>query len=186
MRLFVGVPIPQTMAQALEEACRKQATKLRSSVAWIRSSLMHVTLKFLGEVPEPKAADLANALRGLPVPAFSLMPQGAGFFPLATRPRVFWLGFGAGASMLTGLAQTVEAAVHPLGFSPEGRPFTGHLTLARIKAAVPGDPWPQLAQEIAALRLPAFVVDRLVLWQSILGPQGACYLPLYEFSLLRD
>jgi 2'-5' RNA ligase len=185
MRLFVGVPIPQAMAEAVGEVCQTWARKLRSRVAWVRPALMHVTLKFLGEVPPAQVPATQSALEALAAPAFSLAPQGAGFFPSAARPRVFWLGFGEGAPELRNLAQGLEAALEPLGFAPETRPFTGHVTLARIKDAAPGDPWLQAAQAVAALQLPVFAVDRMVLWQSILGPQGPRYQPVREYLLSR-
>lgn len=183
MRLFVGVPIPQSLAAALGAACQRLAPRLRSSVTWVRPSLMHLTLKFLGETPEERVPAITAALGGLHARPFTLTPQGAGCFPSFSRPRVLWLGFAQGSAELQGLASAVEAALQPLGFPPEERPFTAHLTLGRVKQAAPGDPWPDVLRELARTPAQPFPVERCVLWQSILGPQGPRYVAVAACAL---
>lgn len=121
-----------------EEAVRIQEA-LRPAVAgarWVPAENLHVTIAFLGE--SDRAADVADALTqiaaGLPAPDVTL--GGAGAFPSQRRARVLWLGL-ADDGTLGRAAALVADALRPLGFRPEDRAFTAHLTIARLKTPAP-------------------------------------------------
>ncbi len=182
MRLFIGIPIPHDLAKGLAGTCQRVAPRLRSRITWVSPPLLHITLQFLGEVAESQLPAITAALRSITMDPFVLTPHGAGFFPGPSRPRVLWIGFAQGSNELGQLALAVHDALLPLGFVPD-RPFAAHLTLARIKSATPGDPWAEIAHVLAQVPAPAFTVDRMVLWQSVLTPQGPRYVPIVEHPL---
>jgi len=182
MRLFVGFPVPPSLARTLEDGCRRMAPRLTSPISWVRADRMHITLKFLGEVPDSRVGAIAQTLGHIHGPAFVLAPQRAGFFPNPRFPRVLWIGF-APSPEAQSIFQAVEDHLAPLGFPREPRAFTPHLTLARIKTAHPQDPWSSLEQGLSAHGHDPFPVERMVLWHSILTPQGPRYHSLHEFPL---
>ena len=96
---------------------------------------VHLTLKFLGDVSTSTVGDVAAALEGAAAGArpFDLELRGVGGFPDLRRPRVLWVGVGGDLEALQRLYESVESALAPLGFPPEGRAFTPHLTLARLR-----------------------------------------------------
>jgi len=157
----------------------------RSGVAWVAPENFHLTLKFLGHVDQSRLesvqAALASAVGGSP--RFELTCAGLGAFPTAGRPRVIWAGVRDGAETATRLAQVVERALAPLGFEPEGRAFSAHITLGRLR--VPGrDPALATALEAAGGRVfGSTPIDRVALMRSDLSPRGARYTELSAFPL---
>jgi 2'-5' RNA ligase len=157
----------------------------RSGVAWVAPENFHLTLKFLGHVDQPRLesveAALATALGGRP--RFELTCAGIGAFPTPGRPRVIWAGVRDGAEAARRLAEAVDQALTPLGFEPEGRAFSAHITLGRLR--VPGrDSALTAALEGAGGRLFGITpIDRVALMRSDLSPRGARYTELTAFPL---
>jgi len=109
---------------------------LARDVAWVGRDNVHLTLKFLGGVEASRLDAVAAALRAAVAEraAFHLVLRGLGAFPSAGRPRVLWAGVGEGAAAMGDLAGRVDAALAPLGFPRELRPFAAHATLGRVRA----------------------------------------------------
>lgn len=174
MRLFVAVDVPQAEKHRILEAVaplREAALPVR----WVEPAAFHLTLKFLGEVPDAtvpavKAAVSDVARRHAPFP---LELRGAGAFPGARRPSVWWIGVAPSAS-LHALRDDVEAAISPLGYPTESRPFSPHLTLGRTArdAAPVRDAQPLLD---AVRYHGTFTIETLDLMRSHLSPRGARY-----------
>lgn len=177
MRLFVALDIPDEVRQAIAAAAAKWEEACRAA-RWVRIEGAHVTLKFIGEVPSGKVAQIQAALamvRG--TTPIELTFRGLGFFPNARRPRVFWAGIEAGPE-LAGLAGAVEVALDPLGIARESRPFSPHLTLARFDSPAGLD---QLQAEIAAagaLEFGRATANQFHLYLSVLKHGGAEYTRL--------
>lgn len=179
MRCFLGLPLPEAWKQALARLLPQLQRGLASRLTWTRPGNWHLTLKFLGEVEEGRAQELGAALLGLRFTAFDLMAGPAGFFPNAKKPRVFWLGLSQGSAECAALAAQVEGLCAGLGFPAEDRPFSPHLTLARVREAGP-DHWEALAKAASDHPWPPGRAERVVLWQSVLSAAGPEYRPLAE------
>ena len=172
-RLFLAIPLPAPLARLAIETRARLVTD-PSSWRLTREEGLHATLRFLGEVtPEVEARgdrSWRDAARG--TGAIPLVLAGAGAFPTARRPRVLWLGLqdrGPGGA-LAALAGRVERASRGLGFPPETRPFSPHVTLARARPGARAAPITPLPDELGS-----FVADRIVLFRSETGPGGARY-----------
>lgn len=154
--------------------------ELRLPVNWVRSEGLHLTLKFLGEVPDEQEPDLQAALAqaagtGAGGRSIPLALGGFGVFPDQRRPRVVWVGV-APEPALELLQHRVEQAFAPLGFPTEARPFRPHLTLGRAArdagAAAPHG----LAEALAGLAFSETVlVESVDLMASTLQRGGAVY-----------
>ena len=188
MRLFVAVDIPDAVRDGftrLTDELRKACPAARP-IKWARLEDAHVTLKFIGEVPDGQSKDIAEALRqAKTVAPFELVFAGLGFFPEERRPRVLWAGI-EGGSALAGLAVAVEDALAPLGISREARPFRPHVTLARL------EPSPEIAAlraAVAARGTPEFgrtTVREFSLFRSVPKKAGAEYTRLGTYPLSGD
>jgi RNA 2',3'-cyclic 3'-phosphodiesterase len=152
---------------------------------WVSPEHLHITVWFIGEVNEERARTIEDVLR-LPfaTPAFDLEIDGAGRFPPSGQPRVFWLGMRQGGAELEQLYREVGQRLVPLGFEPERRPFSAHLTLARVKD-VKGASSRAIADAVATVRAGcgASRVSALTLFRSRLSPRGAAYEALLRVPL---
>jgi len=154
---------------------------MAADARWTRPEGIHLTLKFLGEISDEQVAEVARALRQIKsFEPFSVVVRGFGFFPDARRPRVFWAGLDAPAA-LAELAARVESAMAPLGFPPENRTFSPHLTLARFKVPRPQAKLQELVRGQGGAVLGGFEVSECFLWESQLLPQGAQYRKVLSF-----
>jgi 2'-5' RNA ligase len=176
VRLFVALTPPPEVQQAIWESFAPLRART-VAVKWVRPDGIHLTLKFLGDVADPQAPDLAAALGeavhgARPIP---LVVRGAGAFPDPERPRVFWAGVEPEPALEL-LQDRVERVFAPLGFPTEARAFRPHLTWGRTgRRARPHDVagaarvLPELHVEATA------VVDGVDLIESVLQDQGAVY-----------
>lgn len=156
---------------------------LARDVAWVATANLHLTLKFLGAVDAARLDAVRAALGGAGGPPFDLVLRGLGAFPSATRPRVLWAGAGGGHAEAAALAGRLEAALAPLGFAPEGRPFSAHVTLGRVREPRRNPPLADALTAAADRELGRLRVDRFALMRSDLSPRGARYTELATVSL---
>jgi 2'-5' RNA ligase len=135
MRLFTAIDLPEDLREGLRSFLKR--LKPLAKLSWSRVENLHVTTKFIGEWPQERLDEMKRALAGAPAAGpVDITVRGLGWFPDERRPRVFWAGIDGGEP-LRALAQSTEEAVARLGIPKEDRPFSPHLTLARIKHAVP-------------------------------------------------
>lgn len=180
MRLFVALEIPRAVRDNLATLI-KDLRNADPKARWVRPENIHVTLKFIGEVPGEKVQDIRGALSSVHSEReIELNFRGLGFFPNAKRPSVLWAGIDASPN-LQSLAGDIESALEKLGFPPEKRPFVPHLTIARFQPPrIHEQLQPAIAQsserEFGSLRTGKF---RLI--ESKLKPSGAEYTTLDSF-----
>ncbi len=150
-----------------------------ADVKWVRPGSVHLTLKFLGHVPEEKIGALAQRLKEIARSAspFEIALGGIGVFPGWNHPRVLWVGVGEGDDQVKDLASRAEEAMALEGFEKEKRAFSSHLTLGRVRRAKNKDELERLARSIK-VKPARTSVSRIVLFKSVLTPKGAVYSPL--------
>ncbi len=176
MRLFIAIPLPDTAIQAVA-GLRKEMQGVR----WVPPEQLHLTLCFLGDVESHLPEALCRALKTIAVPSFSLTFNRIGCFPHPDAPRVIWMGLKKQAE-LEHLALQVKEAVASCGIMIEDRPFTPHITLARIKPPASDDLRHYLARPVAP-EIPAVQVRDFVLFQSILSGHSTQHIILNSFTL---
>jgi len=186
MRAFIAIEIPEENKNEMAEVQRH----LKGSgvdASWTRAEGMHLTLKFLGEVPETEVLEIMNALTSTVRSPTGLRINiaGIGAFPDQKNARVVWAGIAGDVEKLSMLQVAVEEAMAGLGFEREKRTFSPHLTLGRIKHIHARDRWLKSLDGIKALELPAFEVNAVSLMKSELKPAGAVYTEMGRLKLTR-
>ena len=185
IRSFVAVPVEDAVVRRRLAGARSLLPELRG-VRWVAERQLHFTLKFLGDLEEERLEDAreatAAAARAGPGP-FRLALEGLGAFPPKGSARVVWAGCGAGEASIASLAATVEEAFLSAGFPREERPFSPHLTLARVKDPGSGRRLAQALPSVPAEPFGTVVVDSLVLFRSDLSPAGPHYSELLRVAL---
>lgn len=189
------VPIKQAIAGVQEKIKGHLAKELSPDcrIQWVKAEALHLTVKFLGDIPEHHVDGLkpyvVQELSELE--PFSVEITGFGCFPDLRAPRILWVGLaeeqgasGTG-SHLAEVAARVEKAAATLGYPPETRPFSPHLTVARIKEGSReiGRALAGLDLTAQELRLGALTVGHVSLMQSVMKPSGAQYARLWHVSL---
>lgn len=182
MRLFIGIPLPGEYARIIREIQDAWKNRLVSKMSWVRPELVHLTLRFLGDMEENRVADVVSAMRVTGRVNFQAQGGPGGVFPSRGAPRVVWIGLRQGRDECAANFEKLERELVKAGFAAESKPFFPHLTVARVKAAARNDDWPGLLADLNRA-WPLFTVDRLVLWQSILKSSGPEYRRLAEVEL---
>lgn len=199
IRTFLAVELPVPLKEVIAAIQKRMRERLErelpsgSRLQWVKPEAIHLTVKFLGDIPEAQVDELKPAVAAVlaGAPPFSLDLAGCGVFPDPRAPRVLWLGLqdrereAGGRQRLLDLAAAVEAAVERLGHPREGRPFAAHLTVARIK-----DGHREVGKALArgnllsaSDRYGEVTVSSLALMKSELHPSGAVYSRLWEVPL---
>lgn len=184
IRTFIALDLPPNVQEALEQFAR-ELKKADAPVAWVKTDRIHLTLKFLGDVPEERIPDIEAAMERVAASTapLTLKAAGCGAFPTMKEMRVVWVGLRGGQESLGRLARHIEEAMVPLGFKREGRPFKPHLTLGRVK----GRQHLRALQEVLLAKqgfaAEDFDVTEVVLYKSDLRPDGARYTPLRRAAL---
>jgi 2'-5' RNA ligase len=178
IRAFIAVTLDSKVIDKIAQASARLQGEL-VGLRWVAPANFHLTLKFLGSVDEAKVgtirAALSEQLRLFP--RFTINAKGLGVFPGPKRPRVLWVGLSG--ERLVPLASTVETALQPLGFAPELRKFTPHLTIGRWRDTGPAPK--SLVRQLDEWKACEFGISHVKsvsLIQSIIKPGGASYYHL--------
>jgi len=180
VRCFIAIGLPDEVKAGLNQLQAQLKSGGQVSIKWVDPYSIHLTLKFLGSVDgdkiAPITAAMAEAVEG--VSPFSLKVEGLGAFPNLRRVQVVWVGVSGEVDKLAHLQQRLESSLAGLGFTPENRRFTPHLTLARVRDQVSTDEREGLGQLIAGTKFEAarsFPVEAVSLMRSQLTREGAIY-----------
>lgn len=182
MRLFAGIDMPPPVKDAMAALIEKLRPRAPDA-KWVPRDNLHVTLSFLGEVPEDRLGEIGGALTEAAKAVAGPIPtavQGSGAFPSPRRARVLWVGLEDGVGRLVKLADEVATSLEPLGFPHEKRDWTAHLTLARFRT--PASVAQLLDEPVPTL---PFEVPEVTLFRSRLARPAPTYEALHRFALGR-
>lgn len=189
MRLFLAVDVDEPTRRTVA-AWRNRIVAGQGSAAkalrWVRPEQLHITLRFLGD-----AVDLTRLTETLATPLsvapFSLAWSAPGWLPPGGRPRVLCVGVGEGTQSLLAASAAVAERLETIGVAPEPRPFTPHLTLARVRDGVAPSLIGQLQRIVADVPMKVdavrVAVSHVTLYESQLSPAGPSYRVCQQIAL---
>jgi 2'-5' RNA ligase len=189
IRTFIAIELPAEIKRALTDA---QADLKRERAAryvrWVAPDGIHLTLKFLGDVERVRLPEITRVLADVCAhyPPLHLHLASLGAFPNTRRPNNLWVGVTGDTDTLARLATEIEDALAHLGFEREGRAFSPHLTLGRVKKEARGADQQFVGEMVKASQISPngnFRAGVVSLMQSVLKPSGAEYTQLAEFAL---
>ncbi len=179
-RLFVAIDLPEEMKQWVAKLRREKIPGAR----WVPVDQLHLTLRFIGEVDDTTLETIRQTLGAVRSAPFRLVVQVMGHFPPRKAPHVLWVGADAGAA-LADLQCQVEKGVQAAGLAPEPRPFSPHITIARLR-----DTPPHVAAEFEkrhqAFACAPFEVTAFHLYESTLTGKGAIHTLVRSYPLKAD
>lgn len=188
IRAFVAVGISAAAREQLAGAAGRIRERIPDGIQWANPNGMHLTLKFMGNIPASEVAPLLEALG--PAAAgrrpLRLELTGLGTFPHRRRPRVLWAGVGGDLEALAGLQAAAEAAIAGLGYPPETRRFAPHITLGRPRRGLSDAQLSRIGAAVYGVAPPlpsGWRVTSVALMRSELLPSGARYTMLGSAAL---
>ncbi|MDD3653404.1 MAG: RNA 2',3'-cyclic phosphodiesterase [Desulfotomaculaceae bacterium] len=188
MRLFVAINFPDYIKSKLKFFI-KELRQLPSDAKWVDVPNLHLTIWFLGNVSETEVNTISTILNGsvTGIGPFKLNLDGVGVFQSVERPRVFWMGVSGGTGQLVRLHRQVQEALRQLGFEPERRRYSPHLTLARIRSPHGFVAIYERAKELVSKQVEfgSVNVTSIELMLSELSPRGPKYSILSSIPLME-
>src|SRR4030066_293509 len=188
IRSFIAIELPEAVKKGLQQLQTELTLPRYSFVKCVAPEGIHLTLKFLGNVSAQKVAEITRVMEQASqgVSPFQLQITEVGAFPNMRQPRVLWVGIKGELDKLIAWQKRIDDGLVPLGFAKEVRPFTPHLTLARVREnCSPGD---RRGLGELVMKTPVeidykLMVNSLSLMRSQLSPGGAVYSRLAEVKL---
>jgi 2'-5' RNA ligase len=191
IRSFIAIELSEEAKEGLARLRKKLEREEHRFVKWVDPGGIHLTLKFLGNIPFKRVAEITEAMKEAAqgISPFHLEISGLGAFPSLRQARVFWVGIGGEMDKLSRLQQNIDSALAVLGFAKEERSFVPHLTLARIReGASPPErrSFGELVDSTAFEDKYHVEVEAISLMRSQLTPAGAIYTCLSEVGLSHE
>ena len=187
VRLFVACEVPDDVRETIGETIEGLRKKSGAAVRWIRADGVHVTLKFLGEVPVKKLPAVKLAIQEAVVghAPFELEFSNIGTFGGREGLRLMWVGIAGDVLRLEALVRAVNAALAVVGFEPERRPFRPHLTLGRVRDEISTRHRAEIEVAVGKSTVPpvSWRTAQVSLMRSRLTTAGATYEVIATFPL---
>lgn len=187
LRAFIAIPLPEMVREqvaALQGRLKRYGFRIR----WVQPDRIHLTLRFFGDLDGGRLKEvqmaMAHALAGRRQP-LQLSVRGLGTFPGVRKPRVVWCGLAGETDRLADLHRCLGAELVRCGFPGETRPFRAHLTLGRVKAAIPATRLVTAIREQGGFESDRFPVETVHLYKSVLRPEGPLYTSLCVVELAQ-
>jgi len=184
IRAFIAVQIPGEIKQRFGEI-QRTLDRSRADVRWVKPGNTHVTLQFLGDTPVDKIDEVESALSrvGASHRGFDISIGGLGVFPNERRPRVVWIGVSQGADSLAALQSSVSGEMKKLGFKPEKRLYSPHITLGRLKSPNNVEKLMNLLHAESGFQAGTFRAMEIHLIRSVLSSEGPTYSTLFSATV---
>jgi RNA 2',3'-cyclic 3'-phosphodiesterase len=184
IRAFVAFPLPEWITTRIFDI-QERLKSFRLPVRWVRPESVHLTLKFLGEIPLVTIDGIGESMEAAvrECSPLTLFTKGLGVFPGIKNPRVLWIGISGDVKPLAEIQANLENNLEKNGFSRENRPFKSHLTLGRFKGSIHPENLFDILRSFSDFTSEPFEAKELVLFKSELKPSGALYTKLQTVYL---
>jgi RNA 2',3'-cyclic 3'-phosphodiesterase len=188
LRAFAGIELTAEIKSELQSIQKTLQTPQCNYVKWVEVTNLHLTLIFLGNIASTQIDPISRAFENVTygIRAFSIFIQNVGAFPSLERPNIIWAGLQGDIKTLCAWQKNLEQKLIPLGFTPESRPFSPHLTLGRIRETASFMEKQAIGRKLQNLQCPKgakMTVDSLNLIHSQLTPKGPFYTILRSIKL---
>jgi 2'-5' RNA ligase len=187
MRCFIAIDIDEQIRKdlgGLQDELKGKADVRKGDVKWVNPDVMHLTLKFLGEIRDEQSVEVCNITRDVAGRhrSFDVDVKTVGSFG-GRSARVLWIGAGQNCQELLQLQEDLERQLESAGWPREGRKFSAHLTLCRIRNAKAGIKLAQMVRQYENFDLGTMSADSVSVYQSELTPKGPIYTSLGNYAL---
>ncbi len=180
VRSFISIDLEDRQILSRIASILSSLQSLGGDLKPVERENIHLTLKFLGNVPGPRLGEVKSSLQQVIFSAFTAEIKGAGAFPNLNHMNVVWVGVNEGWSQVEQIYEQVEKLLSGLGFRREHRPFSPHITIARVRSGRKRDEVARFLQRLTEESFGTITVDKIRLKQRILSSSGPKYSTLLE------
>src|SRR5207245_2120277 len=180
VRSFISIDLEDQQVLSRISSILSSLQALGGDLKAVEGENIHLTLKFLGSVSTPRLAEVKSSLKQLTFQSFTAEIKGAGAFPNLKHMNVIWVGVNEGWTQVEQIYEQVEKLLSGVGFRRENRPFSPHITIARVRSGRKRDEIANFLQHLSDEGFVAFTVDKVRLKQSVLSSSGPRYSTLLE------
>ena len=180
VRSFISIDLEDQQILSRIASILSSLQSLGGDLKPVERENIHLTLKFLGNVSAPRLCEVKSSLQQVIFSAFTAEIKGAGAFPNLNHMNVIWVGVNEGWSQVEQIYEQVEKLLSGLGFRREHRPFSPHITIARVRSGRKRDEVASFLQRLTEESFGTITVDKIRLKQSILSSSGPKYSTLLE------
>ena len=180
IRSFVSIDLDDSKILSKVESIMSSLKSIGGDLKPVERENIHLTLKFLGDVTPAKLNEVKKALSAVRFQPFQLEIKGAGAFPSLKRMNVIWVGIGEGWTQVQQIFEQTETLLHGQGFSRETRPFSPHITIARVRSSRRRDETAAFLGHLSEESFGTFNAQHVRLKRSVLSPSGPAYSTLFE------
>jgi RNA 2',3'-cyclic 3'-phosphodiesterase len=180
LRSFIALELPDNVKETVALIIKRLRPAQHRYVKWVAPDGTHLTIKFLGNIYSSQIPQITGIMKTAAgkMPPLDLRLGGLGMFPNEQRPRVIWVALEGNTEPLAEMQREIEQALAPMGFAPENRAFTPHLTLGRVRDNASSDDRKEIAVVVKEKKIEyeaSFTLRELSLMKSTLTPTGAIY-----------
>jgi len=182
VRSFVAVDLDDPEIKNRITKAQQDLEQSGASLKIVQPEIMHLTLRFLGEIPQATVQNVIEAMSQIRFSPFEIQFNGVGVFPNVRRISVVWIGITQGQERLAEIFRQLEPKLRQIGLQPDNKGFSPHLTIARVRSGLNKE---QLAKTIEGMRDIEFgkmEVTAVRLKKSTLTPRGPIYTTLHEIN----
>jgi len=180
VRSFISIDVEDQRILSHVTSILSSLQALGGDLKPVERENIHLTLKFLGNLPLPRLEEVESSLHQLIFPSFTAEIKGAGAFPNLNHMSVIWVGVNEGWNRVEQIYEQVEKLLSALGFRRENRPFSPHITIARVRSGRKRDEIANFLRSLGDESFGTIIVDKVRLKQSILSGSGPKYSTLLE------
>lgn len=188
MRTFIAVDFQTEILDKIEQIGNYFKTQTPvGALKWVAKENLHLTLKFIGEVSPAKINEIKTLTGGVLISStsFGIEIKGLGLYPTVNKPRVIWLGIENNLALVN-IHKRLDQALSQAHIKPDNRPFSPHLTIARVRRNTPPDQVRAIGKTISQFKVGSLGISKIEtirIYQSKLNPQGPTYSPLMTIRL---
>jgi 2'-5' RNA ligase len=186
IRSFIAVEVDDAAVQAAVQRLQSEISAANADVKLVAPENIHVTLRFLGEIPISATAQICDALQRVRFTPFHTELRGVGCFPRLDRIRVLWIGMERGVTELTNLYNETQTRLQRCGIAPDRRRFRPHITIGRVRSRKNMDRLAQVVTGLAHATIGVQAVTAIKLKKSELTPKGPIYTSLCEIPAITE
>lgn len=183
IRTFIAIDIDENTLNKLVKF-QELLSQLNCDIKFVERENIHLTLKFLGEIPLSKVDDVIEVMNNIKTPSFNLEVRGVGVFPSLSRPRVIWAGVGEGYSNVTEIFKILDLSLRELNFKSDKEEFTPHITIGRVRSNRNIYSLIKFMKEYEDIAFGVFNVNHVRLKKSVLTSRGPIYSNIHEVKLV--
>lgn len=182
IRSFIAVDLDDPSIRERIISAQRGLEQTRAQLKIVGPEIMHLTLRFLGEIPQTTVDKVKEAMDSVRVPSFEVEFHGLGVFPNPRRINVVWVGIEAGQEQLGEIFRLLEPKLRQIGLPPDDKGFSPHMTIARVKSNLNRDALAEYVESMRGQRFGKMPVKAVRLKKSTLTPKGPVYTTIHEVA----